>query len=965
MDPFAYSQEDIQDFYNLKSLNPSSSWNEDSTNLIDLSKWQDSIPMPERSYEILKDLAQQQQSVSDKQAAQYLTNDSLKSITDPLSNEKMLTLLENHHVPDDKKLNYLINSKNFNVKAFLRDIHNTDSFETLSSSLDSLDYSLQQQSDALKNLVQQNFAKYVRVKNRLDQIYGQFSDENNNSTINSNGIMISQPNNNSNQSSSLGIDDLSVSVDQSIRATTMKLKPLIDTDKKINNFKKTKQFIEENKEFFNSPRILMKYLNNGEYNSLMLEYAKSKKLYNELENLYKGKSPKGNSTQSTSMSQKQTWDFNKKSQKVPKVIEKIKTEIENIMNLYKKQVWNSLMNDEDNTSHTFFLPLISKLLDMNAEENPIVKWIDSRLDSIETQITTTSNEMIDKIIKAQQSILRNSDTIIPASETNQNDTEEYEEDSIELRYYYSINSFFPELGVNSNKDGSSMFTSQSLTDSSNIVEMWLLILKYIHQLEGISCKFIELWEHIQNFLDGTYQSSIINEKRKDNILVGDIDVIESKHLMRLSNQQVQDIMKRGEKFVKLFTGKLLLFFGCSQETLANHTAKMATESEQPKDFGFIPPNANGLSCLRYLPKILNPLLKTTTELAQLNISDHSISVLRRVVNVLIVRCVHSISAVKLRDLSLLYKLEDWTVYETVPDLTNKNIEYGITQFPDIACSFQRLTIYAIRDILFSFERLPRINNITVTGYPSKELLTKIESKQLDSMSNVLQSVLQNAAKEKDNPRTSHTILTLTNLQYIRECTFPEIVHYYNEAFESNLDANSSSLFTLLSKMEQSIFGNYLSDLKVNIKNILVSRFNSIDWPNYTSNSFRVSDYIIEVLMLLVTVHSECFRIGPQLIYKVLEETQLFISKFLFEAFKKFIGKLSADGLLQVTVDLQFLQNVLGKLLEKDTEVTLAACLQNCFQNDLNRMNTCITETKPIVSANIARTSMQFAAFNSE
>ena len=367
---------------------------------------------------------------------------------------------------------------------------------------------------------------------------------------------------------------------------------------------------------------------------------------------------------------------------------------------------------------------------------------------------------------------------------------------------------------------------------------------------------------------------------------------------------------------------------------------------------------------------MEPILKFSTELAQLNITTNGITICRNTLSTIINRCVGAISSTKLRDISNFYQLENWQVYETVTfssksqdSSKNLTFEYGVTQFPEIVTSFQEVSIKTTRDLLFAYEKLPIINGISVVSYPSKQLLTGIEIQQIISMEAVLEAILKNAAKDKDNPRNSHTILTLTNLQYFRECAFPNILQYFDDAFEWNLASKNLELFSLLSKMESSIFGNYLSDLKINLRDTLEEKFHEINWPMYTSNSFRVGDYIIEVLMILIVVHSECFRIGPQLIHKILIETQIFIARYLFEAFKPYVGNLSNDGSLQIIVDLEFFQKVMGPLLEKDTEATLRACLQNCFQNDTNRLQKCINEINPIVSANLKRTAIQFAAFS--
>lgn len=911
------SDEQLEDFYHLKTVEPTTSWREDSSLLVDLTKWRDVEPDATNSYDILRDLLLQQQHTAERETA--LKDTSLNNVSDPLNDQKMLPLLDKLGIPKQDRLKYLINCKSFNVKAFLRDVHNTDSFEQLSSSLDNLDKTLEGQSEELKELVQSNFTRYVRIKNRLDQIYEQFSEKSNKDALNDN-------------ENQLDVDRLSDKVDESITATTLKLKPVLKTSKRMASYQSTKAFIEENRKIFDAPKALRQCSEKNDYAGLMIEYSKAQELYREL-------------IQGFNLDV----DVNGEP-KVPVMAKKIWGAVEQIIDEYRQQTWDCLLRSEKEQTQQTFLPLISKLLDLQVDENPITLWIETKLDDFEKQVTDVSTQSLPKLVYAQRTIIQNS--------TDSEDNSAVVK-GVDLTYYLSISQVLQENHSRSN-DSSAMQTSQGLTDAPIVVESWLVYLRYVKSLEGICSKFIEFWEHVQKFLDGTYQASLINDKKKDNILVGDSNIIDGhRDFLQLEEAQKRQVRERGDHFVNLFLEKLLSFFQSSQESLSRAEA-IQKEVGSPEDYGFIPPNANGLSCLRYLPKMVEPLLKSITELAQLGVSSKTIDSSRMLASVLINRCVGAIACAKLRDISNLYKLEDWAVYENVTD--NQRNEYGITQFPEIIRLFQTHCIKTTRDLLFAFEKLPVFNGISIVSYPSKQELTAAEIQQLISMEAVLEAILKNAAKDKNNPRNAHTILTLTNLQYIREVSFPEILQDFDEAFEWHLKDKNLELFTLLSKMESSIFGNYLSDLKINIRDVLEVKFNEISWASYTSNSFRAGDYIIEVLMLLVTIHSECFRMGPQLINRILKESQIFISKYLFEAFKPYVGNLSSDGLLQVTVDLQFFRRVLGPLLEEDTKVTLVACLQNCFQNNTDRMERCIKETEPIVSANLTRTSTQFASF---
>ncbi|SCW04156.1 LAFE_0H07316g1_1 [Lachancea fermentati] len=889
--PFAFEEDNLADYYHLKTLDPKTSWENDSNAFFPLDKFQSENS--EESYAILNELLQQEHEFNSRKKSNVETAD----LPDPLgSKESLSKLLDRRGIPQRERYKYYTNSKKFNSKLYLKNVHPDDDFQHLSESLDYLDRSLQAQSEELKQLVQRNFVKYVRSKNNLDRIYDQFN------KLSAGGA------------NELGVDKLGGSVDETIRETTLRLKPLMDANNKLKKYQSTISFVQENKEFFNLPRLLKSYLNKKDYTNLLFEYTRAQRKYKALLS-NSGASP---------------------------ILDRIWNEVENTVDTYRKYTWEMLITARADETQEHFLPLISKLLDLKVEDNPIISWINTRLDGFESQLGNLCDQMLSKIVHAQQNILKDGGS-----------------GAVDLSFYLSIDTFPDHSESNENAVTAKMvrIKNHGLTDTPIIIEMWLLILKFIASISTQSYRFIEFWEHVEKFLDGTYQTSLINDKRKDNILNANLETRDNyRSFLELEEYQIDEVRKRGELFVKHLSDRLRTFFLASQDSLRDGK-EINKDTGSPNDYGFIPPNANGLGCLRYLPRIVEPILKFTTELAQLNITTSTIETLRKLDTAILDRSVSAISSTRLRDISEFHTLEDWTIFRTFGDQN-----YGVTQFPEIVRSFQKLSIKTIRDMLFSFEKLPILNGIYVVTHPSRQLITGIEVQQIISMEAVLESTLKDAAKDKESPRNPRTILTLTNLQYIREQIFPEILHYFDEWFEWHLSQKNLEIFALLAKMESSIFGNYLSDLKVNLRDVLEDKFHDISWPTYSSHSFRAGDYIIEALMILVTVHSECFRIAPQLISKIIKETQIFISRYLFEAFKPYIGNISSDGLLQVTVDLQFFQRVLGKLLERETEATLVACLQNCFENDVSRMQRCIKETEPIVTSNLNRTNVQFSSF---
>ncbi|CAH00914.1 exocyst subunit SEC5 [Kluyveromyces lactis] len=913
---FDVSEDQLLQFYHLNSLNPSTSWKDDSTLIYQLEDGQWEQDNLETSYAVLNDLLQQEHEFNRKKGSG--ANSEREDVEDPLNpSTPAMELLR--RVSNDPSSNnsheYLISSKSFKPKLYLKKVHPQDTFEQLTKSLDVLDKSLQEQSYELKQLVQTNFAKYVRSKSNLDHIYKRFD------------TLMNSADAETYDEDELSVQRLNENLNETMKQTSLKLQPLLSNNDKLQKFQWAIQFVNENRYFFDLPRLLKNLLLNKDYTNLMFEYEKAQTAYK-------------------SLSARNTEDLHINNDN--SVIEKIWNEVELIMDRYRKYSWAKLLMPPaigSSDSQEVFLPLLSKLIDLKVTENPIIMWIDTRMNNFQDQLKRTSSQMIENITHSTETLLENS---------SGND--------LDLHFYLSMNIYSDDATVKNDAELAStphhaLMVQRGLTDVPAVVETWLLTLKFMNGLNNISTSFVEFWEHVERFLDNTYQTMLLNERKQKKIIESNDELsADDGAMLRFSEEEAQIVKRQGSSFINAISKVLLNFFRSTQENIGIENVPLSKDSGTPLSYGFIPLRSNCLSCLRYLPKIADPIFRFTTELAQLAIDTESIETLRKLDAFIIDRCVSAISSTRLRDLSLMYVLEDWEVYDSYDD-----DRYSITQFPEIARSLQEYSIQTLHEILFFYEKLPVIKGISIIGYPSKQLLTSIEIQQVVSMESVLESVLKNATKDKDNPRNSHTVLTLNNLKHIKSQTFPKVLNHFDEAFEMSLSSKNLELYNLLAKMESSIFGNYLSDLKFSLRDKLEDKFHDINWSAYTSNSFRVSDYIIETLMVLISTHSECFRIGPQLIERILKETQVFMAKYLFEAFKPYIGNISSDGLLQVTVDLCFFEKVLKGLLVEDTRTIIMACLQNCFQNDVPRMQRIIKETEPIVNSNLDRTKIQFAS----
>ncbi|SSD59415.1 related to Exocyst complex component SEC5 [Saccharomycodes ludwigii] len=690
------------------------------------------------------------------------------------------------------------------------------------------------------------------------------------------------------------LDSLDVAVAETSREGTMFLKHLIDSNERLKNFRKTIEYVEANTSLINLPYVLKKHLNNGDYTNLMFDYKTTK------ENTKYTVTANNNIKDSSRMNSKEN---------IGPVEQKVWGEIEAIMVQYRQYLWNKLMENKLKLETADdFLPLISTLLDLKSGQNPIMSWISSRLENIHEELIKTNQKLLFKLDTLRRNIKSKGS-------------------AAHLSFYLQFSN-------------SADFQKRGLVDSPMIIEMWLFIIKYVLNIEQIVQRFINIWEHVRNFLDGTYQQSLLNDKKRENILAGSTGSIDFEFYLKLEKYQIHDVIKEGSKFIDKLVDILSSFFSTSEDN---------------NDY-FVPPSSNNLSCLRYLPKIIDPIIRFTTELGQLKISSECVEKLKRVDYTVLSQCISAINSTKLRDLANFDQLEDWKGYDSTITALK------CTKIPLIVRNINLLTIKTVRDLVFAYEKLPVINGVSIVNYPPKTLLTGIELQQINSLETVLESILKNAAKNKDNPRNLKTLLTLNNILVLKNEVFPFILKKFDEAFDIQLSQKNLKVFPILEKMHSSILANYKSDLRYSLKSVIESSFNSINWTTYTTKTFKVSDYILETLMILVQVHKDCSTAAPHMCQEVLIDAQQFIAELLFKLFKPFEGRISADGLLKMVLDIQFFTKTLQNILDPQSDAVFKSCLQFCFQNDTNKVNQYLKEIEPVVNSNLSRTFIQFGSF---
>ena len=163
----------------------------------------------------------------------------------------------------DTKTQISISSKTFDPKAFLSTVHPDATFADLSHAVLHLQHSIQQRSEALKVLVEDNFDRFVAVKATTDGVYREMRDG---------------PDAPLADNADYGVQKLKHILAQASAKADQVFMPVLENSLKTTKLRSTLAVFERSKFFFNLPGSLTESVENGRYDLALKDYKKGKYL---------------------------------------------------------------------------------------------------------------------------------------------------------------------------------------------------------------------------------------------------------------------------------------------------------------------------------------------------------------------------------------------------------------------------------------------------------------------------------------------------------------------------------------------------------------------------------------------------------------------------------------------------------------------------------------------------------------
>jgi exocyst complex component 2 len=640
--------------------------------------------------------------------------------------------------------------------------------------LEFLSRSIDQKSASLKILVESNFERFVRAKTTIDNVYAEMRSHGaepeaersrTHSRVTSRGsnhfrnvsgqgpptptkgkhkpLPSDKKKNALTKESEYGVQGIKAPlIEVAVKAEEI-WGPALGGREREGNLKSVMESVEKSQGIFKAGKAVNESIKRKDYDGLVEEYSKARKYTEEARQI----------AENASHDRSQLTD----SQVHQIVITgRMWSEVEDRIDNFKRDVWRKLTNVQTNpamamsrTSQDEHMALISVLLELGTDDNPIWVWLLSRYDYLKNKISATF-ERSRVEIEVLRRRLANAEP--PAAQVV----------AAHLR-----------SPATKDADGKSKDV-----DTPPVIELWDLIYNSLNNLlsaqNGILGEVIDFWDKAQNFIDGKVQKTLP---------IG-IDGRSRKH-HRLSQDGVRDLQNGTLELVGILQENIFSFFADppiedisslysplpptpnSPTPVTPHSATISPfahrdsrfkfdennlpppsphKGEAFEEFAFWPPYANSLSGVHYLEKLLTLLGSAASEMIAMRpvASGHSVSEkLKTMVTGARERSARAACAAWGRDAEMCKVLEDWSRADDQSDLTN---------MPSRFEAFESTVLVGMQKLLYVPEAaITRSGTVGIVSPPPAKLVQMVRAQFVTSLYKALSGMIENA--ERSKPRS--------------------------------------------------------------------------------------------------------------------------------------------------------------------------------------------------------------------
>lgn len=654
-----------------------------------------------------------------------------------------------------------MSSTTFSPGLFLSQMHATADTQSLINGLDLLSQSIDQKSASLKVLVESNFERFVRAKATIDNVYKEMkyrgADPNppanrprahsrhasRSSFRNSLGAGLQSPlapdprkKNALIKESEYGVAGIKGPLlDVSAKAEDV-WGPALGGRDREETLKVVAATLDKYQEYVETSAVIAESIKRKDHEALVEDYNRARRFADEARQL----------AQAGAGSSEMLPD-----EQIHKILlaARMWHDVHEQVEAFKRDVWKKLINlhtapkSENTGRRDQHLELISLLLELGVEENPIWIWLLSRYDYLKAKVAATAERTKVEIEVARRRIA-NAEKPIPQT----------------------IASHLKSIARQSLDSRSHSF------DSADIVELWEKIVAFLSNMlssQGIIGEVVEFWQTIEGFLEGRTQKSLPTGYNGESL----------KH-HNLTQQGAADLQKGTVELVDMVREHVYLFFvGPPPDDLTMLVSPMPSQPNTPRTasyggqaltpnalrapqmnfdlgslpppspkrgeawekFAFWPPWSNSVSGAHYLSKVLALVGTGSCDMASLapvaRGDDAVLERLKTLVGSARERCVTAVCAAWNRDAENIKYVEDWTRSPERKD---------VTKMPASFKAFEGALLTGMQQILYISDAMSKPGAGDIVQPPPTKLLQMVRSQYVTTLYKALSGMVENAER---------------------------------------------------------------------------------------------------------------------------------------------------------------------------------------------------------------------------
>ncbi|EDU48079.1 conserved hypothetical protein [Pyrenophora tritici-repentis Pt-1C-BFP] len=818
---------------------------------------------------------------------------------------------KNIQVEDDIKLRnrFLLSSTTFSPSLFLSQVHNEASTDSLLAGLDFLSRSIEQKSASLKILVESNFDRFVGAKATIDRVYNEMRDQgkehleppsgpqhtrgasrssfsgrktsaNTSLAPGADAAPVEKKKNALVKESEYGVHGIKVPLTEVAVKAEEVWGPALNGREREETLKSILESVDHHRGLFEVGSAMQDAIRRKDHETITEEYKRARKYADEaryiVEKATSARIPLTDAEIHQVIVTARMW-----------------SDVERQVEHFKRDSWKRLtaahftnIQTSEETKSDEYLSIISIMLELGVEDNPIWVWLLSRYEHLKFRLNTTCQRSVVEIEILRRHLANG------------------EKPSLRLLQKY----------LRSVPTSSNITAEPSKLDNPKVIEFWEHVYASMNTLlsnkGGLLAELVEYWEIAQSFLSGRAQRNLptgyqgqssvhhrLTAENKEELERGltELITILREHLFSFfSDPPIEDVsllfspLPMSPTPTTPRTPLSALMSPSSASRSRFDPAKVPPPSpsrgEAWEKYAFWPPHSNALSGSHYLSKTLVLIGTAANELASLQIPENGSGgrldeALRLLLGGVRERCAQAVCAAWNTDAEKLKVLEDWTRNADRKDTTN---------LPQRFLAVQSFLLNNLQKILY-VESSSK-TRVDVVVPPSNKLL---------QMSNRL-------------------LLTLANMTAFQSEITPQLLSLFETLFSVQLSDETNRIRDVLSQLDLQLFRSYTKPHATKIHATIESGIFSPSWaPEPSSGSKSVADrdpspYVFSVLLDLVIVHTESSTTSAPLTPRILRSLFEATTASLISTFQSDnLPTISLPQLMQATLDVEFMAQTLA------------------------------------------------------